>query len=122
MSSIVLAENFISGKKSEYMRFAEQLGSNVCFSEDKWICDKLRRAPSEDAGIITLYFSKIPDQHKEMVKYFSIIRIIQGITIGSAKVDVVGLTRFFGFWTAKYKSVELHKCDEFIAAKFCQHL
>ena len=122
MSSIVLAENFISSKKAEYIRFAEQLGSNVCFLEDKWRCDKLRRAPAEDFGSFTLYFSKVPDQYKEMVKYFSIIRIIQGLTIGSAKVDVVGLTKFFDFWTAKYKSVGLHKCDEFIAAKFCQHL
>lgn len=47
MNSAVVAETFSNDKKSEYIRFAEKLGADVCFTSDKWICDTLRRSPAE---------------------------------------------------------------------------
>jgi integrase len=122
MISVVIAEDFMGSKKAEYINFIEHLGSNVKFSENKWVCDKLRRSPAEDASVFTLYFGRIPEQHREIVKHFSAIRIIQGKTIATAKASISDLARFFDFWTAEYKTAELCACDEFAAARFCQYL
>ena len=59
MNSAVVAETFSNAKKSEYIRFAEKLGADVCFTSDKWICDTLRRSPAEKTGTYTLYFDSL---------------------------------------------------------------
>lgn len=122
MSSAVIFEDFKNNKKADYISFVEHLGSCICFSDDKWICDTFLRAPTETPSRITLYFSKIPEHYRDMVKYFSAIRLIQGKAIGTVILDTQDLTRFFGFWNLHYKTAGLHLCDEFIAAKFYQYL
>ena len=122
MDSAVIVESFVSGKKAEYMRFAEQLGSSVCFSDDKWLCDKLRRSPAQYKHQITLYFSGVPEQYRDMAKYFSVICIICGKTMNTVKSRITGLTKFFDFWLTEYKAAKLHICDELAAAKFCEYL
>ena len=57
-----------------------------------------------------------------MVKYFSVIRLVQGKTIGTTILDVQDLTRFFCFWNLNYKTTGLDVCDEFVAVKFYQYL
>lgn len=48
MSNAVIAENYISSKKDEYMLFVTHLGTAIRFSENKWVCDKLDRAFKKD--------------------------------------------------------------------------
>ncbi|MDR0287037.1 MAG: hypothetical protein LBI03_04920, partial [Clostridiales bacterium] len=122
MISAIMAESFKDHKKAEYIRFAENLGTGIRFSEDKWICDKLRRAPAEKTNIFTLYFHQIPVQYSDMVKYFSLICFIQGKAVSSIKNNITNLIRFFDFWFAKYKSMGLNMCDEFVAANFYSYL
>ena len=43
MSSAVIAENYSAAKLKEYICFVEQLGSNIHFHENKWVCSNLRR-------------------------------------------------------------------------------
>ena len=122
MNNVVITEDFKSVKKAEYINFLEHMGARVRFSEDKWVCDKLRRSPADDAGAFTLYFSGIPEQHRETVKYFSVIRLIQGCAIKTVKTNITGLVRFFTYLNCNYKTAKLHMCDEFIATKFYQYL
>ena len=99
MNSAVVAETFSNDKKSEYIRFAEKLGADVCFTSDKWICDTLRRSPAEKTGIYTLYFGRIPALHKDTVKYFAIISLVQNKSIATVKTYIGDLIRFFDFLT-----------------------
>ena len=122
MNSAVLTEEFTDGKKKEYAHFVENLGTHVRFSENKWICDKLRRSPAEGTHSFALYFTKIPEQYREIVKYFSAIRIINGIVIGTVMVDVTNLNKFLDFLTVNYNAVGLNMCDESVAAMFYQYL
>ena len=92
MISAAFTDGYKSGRVSEYIRFAEHLGTEIRFSEDKWICDKLRRSPADATCNITLYFSGISEEHREMVKYFSVIRLINGNSIGAVKANVVSLS------------------------------
>jgi integrase len=122
MTGAVVIEDYSSNKKNEYIHFVGQLGAGVRFSEDRWVCDKLRRAPSENVASFTVCFSGIPEQHKEIVKCYCAISLIQGKTMGTIKHYVYYLITFFEFWSAMYKNTALHRCDEIVARMFCQHL
>ena len=122
MSSAVVAETFSNDKKSEYIRFAEKLGADVCFTSDKWICDTLRRSPSEKTGVYTLYFDRIPAPHKDTVKYFAIISLVQNKSIATVKTYICDLIRFFDFWTIHRENSALYTCDEFAATDFYKYL
>ena len=76
MSSAVIAENYSAAKLKEYICFVEQLGSNIHFHENKWVCSNLRRSPAERSCMFTLYFDRIPALHRETVKSFAAISLI----------------------------------------------
>jgi site-specific recombinase XerD len=122
MSGAIVLEAFKNAKKDEYIRFAEHLGAEVRFSEDKWICENMRRSPAETPPDLTLYFHRIPERHRDTVKYFSVILLIQGKSIRTVKMYTSNLTKFFDFWITLHKTAGLHICDEFIAAEFYQYL
>lgn len=122
MNSAVIAETFSDAKKAEYIGFAERLGTNVHFASDKWICDTLRRSPSEKTGVYTLYFDRILAPHKDTVKYFAIISLVQNKSIATVKTYICDLIRFFDFWTNHKRNGALYTCDEFTAADFYQYL
>lgn len=122
MNSAVIAETFSDAKKTEYIGFAERLGTNVRFTSDKWICDTLRRSPSEKAGVFTLYFDRIPALHKDTVKYFAIISLVQNKSIATVKTYICDLIRFFDFWTIHKGNGALYTCDGFAATDFYQYL
>ena len=75
MSSAVIAENYSAAKLKEYIFFVEQLGSNIHFHENKWVCSNLRRSPAERSCMFTLYFDRIPALHRETVKSFAAISL-----------------------------------------------
>ena len=54
MSSAVIAENYSAAKLKEYICFVEQLGSNIHFHENKWVCSNLRRSPEVVCSHCTL--------------------------------------------------------------------
>ena len=122
MNSAIVAEAFSETKKTEYIGFAEKLGVDVCFTSDKWICDTLRRSPTEKTGTYTLYFDRIPALHKDAVKYFAIISLVQNKSIATVKTYIGNLIRFFDFWTSYKENGALCSCNEFAAANFYQYL
>ena len=122
MSSAIIAETFELSRNAEYIKFLEQLGSSVCFYEDKWVCDVLRRSPAEKANVFTLYFDRIPEQYRDMVKYFSIVSLIRGKKISTVKSYVCDLIRFFDFWMAYAPRQQLCRCNEHTTMAFYQYL
>ena len=121
MTGAVIFETFKNGKEAEYRRFVEHLGNDVRFTEDKWVCDKLRRSPAETTAHLTLIFNGLPNQYRDTVKYFAALRFIQGKSLATIKTHIVDLIRFFDYWNEGY-AVELYKCDEFAAAGFFKYL
>jgi len=121
-SAAVVAENFNRAKKLEYIGFVERLGTDACFSSDKWVCDTLRRAPSEKMNMYTLYFDRIPAPHQDIVKYFAAISLIQSKSITTVKSYICDLIRFFDFWVLRRENGALRLCDEFAAVEFYRYL
>lgn len=122
MSSAVIAENYSAAKLKEYICFVEQLGSNIHFHENKWVCSNLRRSPAERSCMFTLYFDRIPALHRETVKSFAAISLIRGKKISTVKSYVMDLIRFFDFWSLDKGTLPLSGCDEFAVADFYHYL
>lgn len=122
MNSAVLAENYDASKLADYIRFAERLGSNVKFCEDKWLCSNLRRSPAEKSCSFTLYFGRIPLPYRESVKYFATISLIRGKKISTVKAYIQDLIRFFDFWLNNKGALSLSNCSEYDAANFYRYL
>ena len=122
MSSAVLAENYSAAKLKEYICFVEQLGPNIHFHENKWLCSSLRRSPAEKSCMFTLYFDRIPELHRETVKCFAAISLIRGKKISTVKSYVMDLIRFFDFWSLDKSTLPLSDCDEFAVADFYRYL
>lgn len=122
MGSAVITEGFISSKESEYIGFVEHLSTTAQFPDDKWICDKRRRAPAEPNYTVTLCFSSVPVQYRNMVKFFAVISFIRGKSIATVKRYIIDLVRFYDFWMPVGKAAGIHCCNEFTAAGFYQHL
>ena len=96
MTGTAIIESFQEAKKSEYANFVEQLGTEARFSEDRWVCDRLRRSPAETNADLTLAFNKIPVQHRDMAKYFSVIRFIQGKSLATIETYIADMTGHHG--------------------------
>jgi len=99
MASIQLkyAESYDVIKKARYIEFVGSLGADVRFDYDTWLCTNLRRYPYEDNHKLAVYFSAIPPEYRELVKYFAAIRFLNGITIGTVKSNITSLAVFASF-------------------------
>lgn len=84
-------------QKGRYIEYLETLGTNIDFNNDKWICDKKKRNFTDDNYFVTIYFTKVRSKYKEMVKYFAIIRLLQGIGIRAVKANVFSISDFLNF-------------------------
>lgn len=93
----VVAESFDAMRMNEYRHFVAQLGSNVDFSNDKWVCDKRIRSTAERNCDVTLYFGLIPERFREVAKYFCTIYLINGAGIAATLSKITSLASFFRF-------------------------
>ncbi len=90
-------EYYEESRKSEYKSLLRQLGTDICFDDDKWICDKRIKSQSEPLNYSIIYFTTIPERYKNMAKYYAIIRIANGDTIRTIKSRVSRIKVFFEF-------------------------
>jgi len=93
----VTSESFELARMNDYRRFVEQLGSEIDFNSEKWVCDKRIRSTAELKCDVTLYFRPIPNKFKEMVKYYCALILINGNGIATVASKLINLTSFFRF-------------------------
>ena len=86
MSAIPKQEYMEYYRKCEerrYRDFLDSLSDNISFESDKWICEKRLKNQSQLLSKVTIYFSMVPEQHRKMVKYFALIRLVEGKGVGT---------------------------------------
>lgn len=93
----VIAETYDESRKARYIEFLNDLGSDIHFESDTWICDKRIRSFAEERVFVTLYFSSIPAGYRDIVKYYAIIRILNGKRVRGVKGNVQNLVAFLTF-------------------------
>jgi len=114
------AEIFEDCQKKRYAEFLKELGTDISFESDLWCCENKRRYPYEEKTRLTLYFSNIPESYKELVKYFAILRILNGVTVRAVKTDISGLGVFCSFMEGSSKRIE--EADSHLALGFRAYL
>lgn len=99
--------------KERYISYLETLGENIIFDDDKWVCDKKKKRLSETNLNVTIYFSKVRREYKEMIKLFAIIRIMSNASIAAVKNDIFRISEYLDFVNgnldASYESAMRYK-------------
>jgi len=115
-------ENYDEQQKSRYLALLPQLGSNIHFDEDTWVCDKRMRSAGEPKNYMNLYFSAVPSAYKEMVKYYSLLRLLHGDTVRTIRSRIARLVPYLKFLTAACSAPLLSDCDIRTASRLKEHL
>ena len=90
-----IKESYDEMKQARYMTFLKELGSNINFEDDIWCCDKRVRSFAEPLHSTRIYFTIIPQEYKELAKYYVILRLLNGKTINGIKTGLTNLAPFF---------------------------
>lgn len=91
-------ENFEESEKSRYRLFVSELGNHAIFEDDAWICDKRIRSGAEPKNYHHIYFAGVPETYREAVKYYAVLRILQGDVIRTVRSRITKLSLFFKFY------------------------
>ena len=113
MNSVIVVQTYDDSKKEKYRNFLSNVGSDIDFDSDSWKCDKLVRIASEYSSSYNLVFDVIPNKYKEIVKYFSVIRMLNGKSPKGIKGHIYDLGIFF-------KVIEEVECRKFKLVKCTQ--
>ncbi len=115
-------ENYDEQQKNRYLTLLPQLGSNIYFDEDTWVCDKRIRSAAEPEHYMNLYFSAIPYDYRELVKYYALLRLLQGDTTRTIQARITRLLPFLRFLAEACTAPLLSECDIRTASRLKEHL
>jgi len=115
-------ENYDKQQKNRYLALLPQLGSNIHFDEDIWICDKRIRSAAEPENYMNLYFSAIPFTYKGLVKYYALLRLLHGDTSRTVRIRITRLVPFLRFLTEACSVPLLSGCDIHTASRLKEYL
>lgn len=105
-------------EEKRYRDFLDSLSDSISFDSDKWICEKRLKNQSQLLSKVTIYFSMVPGQYKEMVKYFALIRLVEGKSVGTVCGDVGNIAIFLRFMA----DVPLSEIQVTTASRFKEYL
>lgn len=104
-------EIYEASQQKRYLALLPQLGSHVRFEDDTWICDKRIRSATEPPHYSHIYYSAVPAGCKELVKYYVILRLLQGDTVRTVKSRISRLVPLLRFLENGSKEALLSECD-----------
>jgi integrase len=81
-----------------------QLGDNISFTDDTWFCNKLKKSAGHTNNKYRIYFSRIPEQYRDIVKYYVLKENVQ-ITTLSTRIGY--LVKFFQYLEDECNSIPL---------------
>lgn len=114
-------ETFEESEKSRYRLFVSELGNHAVFEDDTWICDKRIRSGAEPKNYHHIYFAGVPETDREAVKYYAVLRILQGDVIRTVRSRITKLSPFFKFCN-QIQQENILQCSTLTAAYFKEYL
>ena len=90
-------EFYEENRKAEYKSLLCQLGTDICFEDNKWICDKRVKTQSEPLNHCIVYFTTISQMFRDIAKYYALIRIANGDTVRTIKSRMSRINPFLKF-------------------------
>jgi len=83
--------------KQRYRELMNSFSDNISFESDTWICEKQLKNQAQHPSKATIYFSKVPVRYKEMVKYYAVIRLLEGKGVSTVCGDIGNVAVFLKF-------------------------
>ena len=111
-------EMYSEYEKRRYHDFLPSLSNELRFDDDTWICTKRMRSAHETHCNVSIYFSRIPEKYKTMVKYYAIILLIKGNGIRTVGKDVGNIAFFLRF----IGDESIEKVNMLTASRFKEYL
>lgn len=123
MSSPVYSykETFEESEINQYRLFVGELGYHAAFEDDTWICDKRIRSGSEPDNYHRIYFAGVPDAYRETIKYYAVLRILQGDVIRTVRSRITKLSPFLKFCNQEQQE-NILQCSVLTAVYFKEYL
>lgn len=84
-------------EEEQYNSFLKSISSTANFQDDTWFCDKRDQSKGVENFKVKLYFAKVPENYKTMVKYFVILRLLDGVSVTTSKHSIYMVSNFLGF-------------------------
>ena len=84
-------------ERERYLGFLSSLSDNIQFENNTWICEKRLKSKAQLLSKATIYFSKIPEKYNEMVKFYAIIRLHDGLGVATV-ASMVSYIAIFLNW------------------------
>ena len=100
--SVLIREDFSHNIRGRLLGLLPLLGDGIRFDDDKWICHKLRRSPSQNLTQRTLRFNKTPLQFNSIVKFFVLKRFENGRGFETMYNAVKHINPFLKFYSERY--------------------
>lgn len=119
-SNVVLRDNFQEKKKLEYRAFVASISSDDQFENDIWHCDRLKKHPGDRSCV--LHFVNVPEQFKEITKYFIVLKLLGGMRVSGARQYVIRLIWFLRFLKEESAKDALQCCTSPFVVGFKAYL
>lgn len=113
---------FDKSEIAELKLFLPLYSSNNKFEDDIWVMDKLLSNQSTAQPVRTLYFTKISDREKEMLKIFSLSKLSTKKGIRTIKTNIYGIQKFIGFLSSKLGGISLLDVNKKVILEFENYL
>ena len=117
---VTVAQRYEYDSRIRYLEFLRELGTDILFEADTWICDSRTRYPYAGNHAVSIYFSRIPHTYRELVKYYAILRLRNGITVRTVKTELSGLSTYTAFIAEQ--GMELSQVSVQTAGEFRRYL
>lgn len=114
--------SYEESRRDELSSFVQSVCDGSRFSDDAWFCNRLRRVPSERPCELTLRFLRIPGKYTELVKYYSVMRLMERRSIKGIQNNLAALSRFFRFLEASFPDTDWKYCGSAVLPRFKQSL
>lgn len=90
-------ERYQEYEKQRYRDFLCSLSDSISFEDDCWYCEKHLKNRSHNKKHVNISFRQIPKIYREMVKYYALIRLINGVGVYTISCRVRNIAIFFQF-------------------------
>ena len=90
-------ERYQEYEKRRYRDFLCSLSDSISFEDDCWYCEKHLKNRSHNKKHVNISFRQIPKIYREMVKYYALIRLNNGVGVYTISCRVRNIAILFQF-------------------------
>ncbi|MDH4162352.1 MAG: hypothetical protein OEW15_06635 [Nitrospirota bacterium] len=97
LPNIAIADEFTFDIQEELRNFMTSVTTVSSFNDGIWFFDVIKRSAGHSSDDYKIYFASVPEVYSEIVRYWVILRIRNGIAVHTQALNVSGIAHFLIF-------------------------